>query len=113
MRSNVIVIVGASLQNLAQVHLAQDHDMINAFAPDRSDEPFNKAILPRGAWCDGLVPNAHGAQSAGDDGAIDAIPIADKVMRSIIPRERLGQLACDPFCSRICCDIDPDEVSTV
>jgi hypothetical protein len=33
--------VGVSLQNLAQVHLAQDLDMINAFTPDRSDEPFN------------------------------------------------------------------------
>jgi hypothetical protein len=41
------------------------------------------------------------------------IPIADEVKRSLIPRESLDQLVCDPFCLRICCDVDPDEVSTV
>src|SRR5450759_735034 len=87
--------------------------MINVFAPDRSDQPFSKAILPRRGRCSRLVPDAHGAQSACDDGAIDAIPIADEVKRSLIPRECLGKLACDPFCRRICCDVDPDEVSAI
>jgi hypothetical protein len=44
------------------MHLAQDEDMVDAFAPDRSDQSFGKAILPR--W-------------ACDDAAIDANPIAD------------------------------------
>ena len=43
--------------------------------------------------------------------AIDAIPITDQVARGLIPRERLRDLACDPFRGRICCDIDPDKVS--
>src|ERR1019366_2464740 len=87
--------------------------MINAFAPDRSDQPFSKAILPRRGRCSRLVPDAHGAQSACDDGAIDTISIADEVKRSLIPRECLGQLACDSFCSRICCDVDPGQIATV
>src|SRR3979409_2514450 len=70
------------------------------------------AALPRwgGAgrgWCGRLVPDAHGAQWAYDDAA----PIADEVTRSLIPRKCLRYLTCNPFCRRICCDVDPDEGS--
>src|SRR5713226_7158755 len=87
--------------------------MVEALAPDRSDQPFSEGVLPRRGWGDGLVTDAHGAHSSCDGGAVDAIPIADQVVRSLIPRERLCYLARDPFCRRICCDVDPDEVSTV
>jgi hypothetical protein len=45
-----------------QMHLAQDNDVVHTLTPDRSDQPFGKAILPRRGWCGGLVPDAHGAQ---------------------------------------------------
>ena len=48
-------------------------------------------------WCSRLVPNAHGSQSAYDDGAIDPIAITDHVTRSSVPRKSLGDLACDPL----------------
>ena len=70
--------------------------MIEALAPDRSDQPFGKTVLPRRRWCDGFVANAHGVQSACNDGAIDAIPIADEVTRRLIPGECLRYLARDP-----------------
>src|SRR5450759_3747908 len=87
--------------------------MVHTLAPDWSNQPFSETILPRRGRCSRPIPDAHGAQSACDDGAVYPIPIADKVKRSLIPRECLGQLACDPFCCRICCDVDPDEVSAV
>jgi hypothetical protein len=52
-------------------------------SPDRSDQPFGKTVLPRRRRCSGLVPNAHSVQSARNDGAIDAIPIADEVARRV------------------------------
>src|SRR3984893_852650 len=55
----------------APMRLAQDDEMVNTLAPDRSDQPFGKAVLPRRGWCSRLVPDAHGAQSARDDSAID------------------------------------------
>src|SRR6202035_4190023 len=70
-----------------------------------------KAILPGRGWCGRLVSNAHGTQSARDNTAMDPIPIADEVVRSLIPRKCLRSLRCNPFCRRICCDVDPDEVS--
>src|SRR5258708_10304553 len=82
-------------------------DVVQTLAPDRSDQPFGKAVLPRRGRCDGLVPNAHGAQSACDDGTIDAIPGADHVARSLIPRECFCDLARNPFGGRMCCVADP------
>src|SRR6266478_6302942 len=111
MCSNVVVIASIESQDSAQMHLAQDDDVVHTFTPDRSDQPFGKAILPRRGWCGRLVPNAHGAQSARDDAAIDPVAIADEVVRSLIPRKCLRYLTCNPFCRRICCDVDPDEVS--
>src|ERR1700736_3044344 len=113
MRSDVVVVARVRLQNLAQMHLAQDNDVVHTLTPDRSDQPFGKAVLPGRSWCGRLVPDAHGAQSACDDGTIDPIPIADEVTRRFIPRKRLRYLTCNPFCRRICCDVDPDQVSAV
>src|ERR1700732_1098799 len=93
--------------------LAEDNDVVHALTPDRSDQPFGKAILPRRGWRGRLVPDAHGAQSARDDAAIDPIPIADEVTRSLIPRKCLRYLTCNPFGRGICCDVDPDQVSAV
>src|SRR5450756_1014928 len=87
--------------------------MIHALAPDRPDQPFGKAVLPRRGWRGGLVPDAHGAHSACDNAAVDPIPIAGEVARRLIPREGLGQLACNPFSRWVCCDVDPDQVSAV
>src|SRR5207237_3645142 len=35
----------------------------------------------------------------------------DQVPRGLIPRERLRDLAGNPFCGRMGCDVDPDKVS--
>src|SRR5438105_15924055 len=96
MRSDVVVVACVRLQYLAQMHLAQDNDVVHTFTPDRSDQPFGKAILPRRGWCGRLVPDAHGAQSACDDAAIDPVAIADEVVRGLIPRKRLRDLTCNP-----------------
>ena len=71
------------------MHLAQDNDVVHALTPDRSDQPFGEAILPRRGRCGRLVPDAHSAQSARDNFAIDPVPIADEVVRSLIPRKCL------------------------
>jgi hypothetical protein len=93
------------------MHLAQNNDVVHTFTPDRSDQPFGKAILPRRGWCGGLVPDAHGAQSARDDAAIDPVAIADEVARGLIPGKCLRDLTCNSFGRRIFRDVDPDEVS--
>jgi hypothetical protein len=58
------------------MRLTENDDMIQAFAADRP-VPFGKSILPRRGWRGRLVPDPHGAQSACDDGTIDAISVTD------------------------------------
>jgi hypothetical protein len=41
------------------MRLAQHDEMVHTLAPDRSDQPFGKTIMPRQGWCSRLVPNAH------------------------------------------------------
>jgi hypothetical protein len=95
------------------MRLTRDNDVVQTLAPDRSDQPFGKAILPGRGRCSRFVPNAHGSQSACDDGAIDPIAITDHVTRSTVPRKSLGDLPCDPLRRRVGCDVDPDEISAV
>src|SRR3982074_1311221 len=105
MCSNFVVIASIGSQDSAQMHLAQDNDMGNTSAPDRSDQPLRTAILPRRGWCGRLGPNAHGAQSGRDDAGIDPVAIADEVVRSLIPRKCLRYLTCNPFFRRIWGDV--------
>src|ERR1700722_1438559 len=113
MSSNLVVIASIGFQDPTQMRLAQDNHMIDALTPDRSDQPFGKAILPRRGWCSGLVPDAHGTQSARDDNAVDSIPISDHIAGSHVPGKRLGYLTCNPLRRRVGCDVNPDEISAI
>jgi hypothetical protein len=77
--------------------LAQDNDVVQTLTPDRSDQPFDKAVLPGRGWCGWLVPDPHGAQSACDDAAIDPGAIADEVVRSLTPGKCLRYLNEQPI----------------
>src|SRR5271169_3715643 len=93
--------------------LAPDDEVVHTLAPDRSDQPFRKAILPRRRGCNRLVPDAHGTQSACNAVAIDAIPITQQIFRRLVPGKCLSYLACDPCRRWVCGDVDPDEVPAV
>src|SRR6195256_5080064 len=113
MSSNLVVIASIEFRDPTQMRFVPNHHVIQTLPSNRSDQPFGKAILPGRGWCGRLVPDAHGAQSACDDAAIDLVAIADEVVRSLIPRKGLRYLTCDPLRGRIWCDVDPDEVSAV
>src|SRR5260370_23749939 len=107
MRSDAMVIFGVRFQDPTQMHLAQDNDVVHTFTPDRSDQPFGKAILPRRGWCGRSVSDAHGAQSAGDDAALKSIAVAGEVGRSLLPKKSLPFFSRGPFVPGVCCDVCP------
>src|SRR5258708_40371910 len=97
MRSNAVVIGRIAFQNPAQTFLAQNDDMVQTLAPNRSAHPFGKAVLPGRGWCNRFVPDAHGSQSAGGERALESITIPDHVIRSTGPRQHLRSLTRDPL----------------
>src|SRR5258707_14665949 len=113
MRSHAVVIVRIVFQNPTQMFLAQDNDVVQTLAPDRSDQPFGKAVLPGRGRSNWLVSDTHRTQSARDDSAVGSISISDHIGRSAIPRKRLGDLTCNPLRRRVGCDADPDEISSI
>jgi hypothetical protein len=58
-----LVIVGDISPESDVRRFAQDNQMVDALASDRSYQPFSEAVLPRGAGATGLSPMRHGAQS--------------------------------------------------
>src|ERR1700674_1987386 len=93
--------------------LAQNNDVVQTLAPDRSDQTFDKAVLPRRGRCNWLISDTHGTQSARDDSAVDSIPISDQIARSALPRKRRGHLSCNPLRRRVGFDADPDEICSI
>jgi hypothetical protein len=63
MRPDAIMMFGITFLDPTQMHLAHDNDVVHTLTPDRPDQPFGKAILPRRGQCGRLVSDAHGAQS--------------------------------------------------
>jgi hypothetical protein len=76
--------------------LAQDQEMVQAFSPDRADEPFYVSVLPGRAGRGWSVADAHRRDPLSDDGAVGAVCISDEVARHRFPGEGLGDLAGDP-----------------
>jgi hypothetical protein len=95
------VILHVRKEYVAEVSLAEDDDMIKAFASDRTDQPFSMPILPwrsRRGWS---VANAHGAKPPFEKRAVDAIAIADDIPRRRLPAARLSKLPGNPFRGRV------------
>src|SRR5437879_1285965 len=113
MSSDAVVVMSVGFQNPTEMRLAQNDYVVYTLTPDRSDQPFGKAILPRRGWCNGLVHDAHGTQSARDDNAVDLIPISDHIARSHVPGKSLGDLTCTPLRRRVGWDGNPDEISAI
>ena len=47
MRSELVVVAGVGCKDLAQVGLAEDDDVIEAFAADQADQSLGMPVLPR------------------------------------------------------------------
>ena len=46
MRARFVIVGAVFCQQMAQVTFAEHHDMVEALASDRSDQPFSMTILP-------------------------------------------------------------------
>ena len=89
MNSAFIVVCGELDEDPAQVGLPEHDQVVDALPPDRADQSFRKAVLPRRAGRDRLVANAHGAQAAGDNSTINGVTGRGSGSVGPCPREKL------------------------
>ena len=57
-----VIIVGCKLaKGAAQMGLPEYDHVVNTFPSDRADQSLRVPVLPRRAWSNGLVADAHGS----------------------------------------------------
>src|SRR3981189_3214900 len=93
MSSLLVVVVRVGGQDPAQLHFAQDHDMVEAFLSDRTDEAFDMSVLPGRSPCRWSVADAHRREASGYGVTVGGVPVADQVLGRLLPGESLGDLA--------------------
>jgi hypothetical protein len=93
--------------------LAEYDGMIEAFAPDRTDQPFSMSILPRRSRRRRPVTYAHRAGPSGKGFAIAPITIAPEIPWCLLPATRLSELPCNPFGGRMSRSAEPQDLPPV
>jgi hypothetical protein len=66
MQPKMVVASAIRPEDSAQVVLAQDHDVIEAFPADRANQPLRMPILPVWSRCNRVIPEAHRCQTLPD-----------------------------------------------
>src|SRR6202035_4554543 len=111
MRAGLIVIFHVTEQQVTEVALAEYNNVVKAFPPDRTDQPFSISILPRGARRRRSIANAYRSESADEDLTIGAVSVTNEIAGSLFPPACFRDLICDPFCGRMRCDAKPQNMS--
>ena len=61
MSSRFIVVGGKLAKDLAQMGLTEHNQVVETFPSDRADQSLRVPILPRRAWSNRFVADAHGS----------------------------------------------------
>jgi hypothetical protein len=94
MRASLIVISLVRFEQVAKMPLAKHNNVVQAFPPDRADQPFSVSILPWRSRRSRPVTNAHRPKTADENVAIDGIAVTDGVSRCLsLPKTRSGGVA--------------------
>src|SRR5215831_8452033 len=93
------------------MRFAQDHDMIQAFSSDRTNQALDVSILPGRSRCRWSVADAHGGEASCYGMTIRGVSVSDQVLGRPLPREDLGDLAGDPVGRGVGRDVDPDQMA--
>src|SRR5262244_213684 len=77
---------------MAQMPFAKDNNMVKTIPPDRADESLRIPVLPWRPRRNRSIPYTHCSKPLDDDIAVDAIPIANDILRRLLPAVRFSQL---------------------
>src|SRR6266850_1216355 len=113
MRAGLVVICQVRWQHQPKVTLAKHYDMIECLLPDRANQAFSIGVLPGRSRCRWSVANAHRAKPPDECLAINAIAIANDMVRSSLPAASLRHLPSNPFGRRVCRHPQPHDSTSM
>jgi hypothetical protein len=96
MRSEFVVVAGVARKDPAQMALAEDDDVIEAFPADRADQSLRMPVLPGRPRRRRVIAYAHGGKTLRDRLAVASVTVPDHVVWCLFPRERICDLTSDP-----------------
>jgi hypothetical protein len=91
--------------------LVQDDDMVQAFAAETPDEPFDVGVLPRTAGSDQYFFDPHVPHPLPKSSAVDTVPIAQEIAWRFFPRTRVHDLLGGPLGGGMLSDVEVDDAT--
>ena len=79
----------------------ENHDVVQALAANRSNQPFHIAVLPGACWCNKHFLNAQGLQTFGGQRCHKRDRGHGLDIRCLPVSTSLNYLLCDPFRRRV------------
>ena len=76
-----VIVVEIAIQTPAEVMFAEHNDVVQALAPDGSNQAFDHRILPGRLRGNHLLFQSQALDAAHEIGAIDAIPVPKQITR--------------------------------
>jgi hypothetical protein len=80
-------------------------DVVQAFPPDRTDQPLDVRILPWRSRCGNHFPHTEAFRHSDQITAIDGIAVAQKISAAMIPGKRFSQLLRGPLLAGVFGDV--------
>ena len=111
MRTPVMIILEITSQKPPQMWLVQDDHVVEAFATDTPDEPFDVGILPGTSGRDQHLFDPHVPYSLPKVRPVDTITVAQEMPRCLVPREGFDHLLCSPFRGGVLRDVQMNDAA--
>jgi hypothetical protein len=107
----MMVILKVPGQEPPQMSLVQDDHVIQAFATETPDEPFDVWILPGTSGRDQHLFDPHVPYPLPKVSPVDTITVAQEIPRCLVPREGFDHLLCGPFRGGVLRDVKMDDAA--
>ena len=111
--TSLVIVFHVFSKNLPDVALAQYDQVIEALSADTADHPLGIGILPGRVRGSRHVLYSKRSELAPKDSAIDGISIPNGKPWGVVNPRRLEKLPSSPFCRRMLCGIEMQNLSTI
>src|SRR5437016_2495120 len=112
-RVRLIIVREVPGQGAAQASFAKNENMIQTLAPDRTDEPLRKGVLPGTERRGQHVTDSHALNALPKWVTVDAIAIAEEIGRRGVVREGVDELLGGPDGGGMLGDVEMEDAPAV